>query len=422
MVIGKKIKDNQLPRLVLLLWLTTISGCAQRQLVRTTPQMDVASRFWIRVLLLEDIRSCTLYSASPFFVLDPKTHTPQARFAKPNTPIIARVSAGSITIGGRTFGTSEVIILPDAPHIFNLNGSAYRGKLKLALNPDGSSFSAINLVPLEPYLAGVVGAEMPHYWEPAALKAQAIAARTYCLYIKQRFGANRSWDLKKTQANQVYRGLKAESDQVWHAVNQTKGLVLVCRSHPNDTADELFPAYYSSACGGHTENSRNVFGDSFEPLVGVPCPYCKDVAKPGIFFWPMAQFDMADITSRLLQRYPKLKRLGRITSITASARSDYGRFSRLTSVKLTGSTGKTDFLRAEDLRLTIDPTGRIFKSTICKIVPMGEKLAFVSGRGYGHGVGMCQCGAQAMARAAKTARQILFYYYPGSKIVNVYGF
>jgi stage II sporulation protein D len=51
---------------------------------------------------------------------------------------------------------------------------------------------------------------------------------------------------------------------------------------------------------------------------------------------------------------------------------------------------------------------------------MGDKWAFLLGRGYGHGVGMCQCGAQAMARQGKTARQILFYYYPGSNIVRVY--
>ncbi len=69
---------------------------------------------------------------------------------------------------------------------------------------------------------------------------------------------------------------------------------------------------------------------------------------------------------------------------------------------------------------SIDPTGRKLKSTICSIINMGDKWAFLSGRGYGHGVGMCQCGAQGMARQGKTAEQILFHYYPGSKIVRVY--
>jgi stage II sporulation protein D len=54
------------------------------------------------------------------------------------------------------------------------------------------------------------------------------------------------------------------------------------------------------------------------------------------------------------------------------------------------------------------------------MIDMGDKWAFVRGRGFGHGVGMCQCGAEGMARQGKTAQQILSYYYPGSSIVRVY--
>ena len=61
--------------------------------------------------------------------------------------------------------------------------------------------------------------------------------------------------------------------------------------------------------------SQQVFGDSFEPLAGVPCPYCKDVAKLSFFFWPMAQFSKTTITTTLLERYPKLKQLGEIINI-----------------------------------------------------------------------------------------------------------
>ena len=78
------------------------------------------------------------------------------------------------------------------------------------------------------------------------------------------------------------------------------------------------------------------------------------------------------------------------------------------------------FLRAEDLRLSLDPGGRKIKSTTCKIISMGDDFAFVSGRGFGHGVGMCQNGAQGLARKGKNSREILFYYYPNSEIVPVY--
>jgi stage II sporulation protein D len=384
--------------------------------------MDIKAQFWVRVLLLDDVTECTLKTRSPFGVGTMDDSIAIRRyFGQVHVPTGVSVSAGRITIGGQSFTSNEVTISPAEPYIFNLNGEDYRGKLTLIINSDGKSLDAVNLVPLEPYLAGVVAAEMPSYWERAALQAQTIAARTYCLYMKKRFGMNRRWDVKKTQANQVYLGVKAESSHVWEAVNRTYGEVLVCKEAGG--TEDIFPAYYSSACGGHTENSKHVFGDSFEALAGVACPYCKDVAKPNLFFWPMAKFDKTKVTNKLLQKYPNLKRLGEITNIKTAKQSDYqgnyGRYSRLTSVKLIGSKGKSDFLRAEDLRLTIDPSGRKIKSTICQIVNWGDKWAFISGRGYGHGVGMCQCGAEGMARKSKTAKQILHHYYPNSRILTI---
>jgi stage II sporulation protein D len=382
--------------------------------------MDIEPQFWVKVLLLDNVEACTLKIASSFSITDDpnlQTLLPTARFDQIDAPISIQLINGEITIGGRPFMNDEVIIFPDEPYIFNLNGDAYRGKLKLIIKPDGGSFDAINLVPPDAYLAGVVGAEMPSYWEPEALKAQAIAARTYCFYIKKRFGSNRKWDMRKTAAHQVYRGVSAESTQIWDAVNQTKGQVLVCKQ--NDGTENIFPTYYSSTCGGHTENSKNVFGDSFEPLIGVPCPYCKNVARPNMFIWPMIQFDNTYVIKRLLTRYPNLKHLGKITNIESVEPSNYENFSRLTKIKLHGSNGKSDFLRAEDFRLAIDPTGRKLQSAICRIVKRGDKWEFSSGRGWGHGVGMCQCGAQGMARQGKNAKQILYHYYPDSKISTI---
>jgi stage II sporulation protein D len=406
---------------ILLLFLLIISGCKKRQLTTPTVQMDIEPQFWIRVLLLDDVTACTLKTVSPLSIIndqtDPQTQNTEVRLNQSNVPMSIELIDGGITIAGQTFAYDRLIIFPDDPYIFNLNGNDYRGKLKLIVDPNGTSFDIINMVPPEPYLAGVVGAEMPSYWEPEALKAQTIAARTYCFYVKKRFGTNRDWDMKQTEAHQVYRGLAAESAQIWHAVNETRGRVITCKL-PDGTED-IFPAYYSSTCGGHTENSKNVFGDSFVPLIGVPCPYCQDVAKPKYFFWPMIQFDEDDITIRLKERYSQLKQLGKIINITILDQSDYGEFSRLTKIKLHGSTGKNDFLRAEDFRLAIDPTGRKLRSTICQIMKLSDKWAFFSGRGWGHGVGMCQCGAEGMARDGKNTKQILSYYYPRSKITTM---
>ena len=396
------------------LWVITFFGCLKRQAARPTPQMDAPPQFWINVLLLDDVKNCTLRAACPLAITDQQT---QIRFEQADTPIKAEVGGGKITIAGQLFTGNELIITAEPPCIFELNGDRYRGKLKLITNPDGESFDAVNLVPVEPYLAGVVGAEMPDYWEPQALEAQAIACRTYSLYIKKRFGSSRRWDVTKTQANQVYLGVAAESAHTWEAIDKTSGQVLVCKQN---STEDIFPAYYSSNCGGHTEDSEKVFGDTFESLAGVNCPYCKKTAKPTFFYWPMVEFDKTYVTNKLVQNYPKLKELGEITGVIPVGQSSYGDFSRTTLIKLIGSAGKWDLLRAEDFRLTIDPSGRKIKSTIFQIADMGKKWAFVLGRGCGHGVGMCQCGAQAMARESKTAEEILSYYYPGSKIINIY--
>jgi stage II sporulation protein D len=422
--------------------------------------MGIESRFWIRVLLLDNVAECTIEVPSAFRLSatdpSPGTQADQPQTEPLRSPTKITLAGGQLLLDTAPLADKEVVLSPEPPYLFGLNSHKYRGRLKLVVNRDGKSFDAINLVPLEPYLAGVVGAEMPTYWEPQALRAQAIAARTYCLFIKNRFGTNRSYNVSRTQASQVYGGIGAESSQVWDAVNSTCGQILISpeprpeagavsdfglgsksrvttvriaddrrKSNPqsaiiNPQFRGLFPAYFSSTCGGHTTGGEEVFGDSFAPLKGVPCPYCKDVAKLGLFYWPMATFERTTVTKQLLEKYPKLSVLGEIADLAAIEESCYGSYSRLTRIRLTGTTGRTDTLRAEDLRLALDPSGRKIKSTICRIVPWGNGWAFVSGRGWGHGVGMCQCGAEGMARLGRDAEAILRHYYSGAEIVNVY--
>lgn len=385
--------------------------------------MDVEARFWVRVLLTGDATECTVTAPSAMYVSrygsSAATGVAGPMAASLDTSVKITLADGRLLFGATPQPGDEVTIGTERPHVFTLNKRSYRGKLRLAVNADRQTFSAVNFVPLEPYLAGVVGAEMYKYWEPEALKAQAIAARTYCLYTKDRFGANRDWDVSSTQASQVYRGIGAESTQVWKTVRDTHGMILVSGGR-GPAEGRRFPAYYSSICGGHTEDCRPVFGEAFAPLQAVPCPYCKDVARLGLFFWPMAQYDRRTVTRRLTERYASLEALGEIQDIVVIDKSTYGEFARLTKVRLVGATGKTDVLRGEDLRLALDPTGRKIQSTVCKIVPWGDGWAFLSGRGWGHGVGMCQCGAEGMARLGKTAREILQHYYPGSEIANIY--
>ncbi len=416
--------------------LVLLRGCEHRQIMRPTPQMGIESRFWVRVRLLNNVAECT-FEAPSACRITPTDSGQEPQIGAPaleplHDPTRITLAGGRLMLGETPLEGEEVVLSPEKPYVFGLNGHKYRGRLKLIVKQEGRSFDAINLVPLEPYVAGVIGEEMPYYWEAEALRAQAIAARTYCLFIKNRFGTNRNYDVSRTQSSQVYGGIGAESAPIWDAVNSTCGQVLMAPeliAENGGIADSkiadpqlrgLFPAYYSSACGGHTSSSKEVFGDSFGPLQGVSCPYCKDVAKLALFYWPPAPFDRETVTRHLLHRYSKLNALGEISEITATAESYCGPFSRMTRIRLTGTTGKTDTLRAEDLRLTLDPTGLKIKSAACQIVPWGDGWAFVSGRGWGHGVGMCQHGAEGMARLGNDAEAILQYYYPGAKLVNVY--
>jgi stage II sporulation protein D len=419
-------------RLVLLAAVAAaIVGCRQRDIVRPTPQMDAEAQFWVRVLLLSGATECTLEIPADFRVRaaagERAVSGLHSHIARTDEPVAVRLHNGQLVVSGLAVRQDDLLIEPASPHVFRLNGDGYRGRLQLSVDRDGTTFDAVNLVPLEPYLAGVVGAEMPHHWEPEALRAQAIAARTYCLYIKNRFGVHRSYDVGRTEASQVYKGVGGESSQVWAAVNATRGMVLVAkdpaeaaRQAPGLLGRGLFPAYYSSVCGGHTAGSQSVFGDSFSTLQAVPCPYCKDVARLGLFFWPMVYLDRDTVRQRLTARYPKLAALGPIETILVQDQTDYERFSRLTRVRLIGRTGRSDTLRAEDFRLALDPTGRKIKSTLCQLVPWADGWAFLAGRGWGHGAGMCQHGAQGMAMLGSTAEDILLHYYAGAKIVNVY--
>jgi stage II sporulation protein D len=397
------------------------TGCRRHKPTKPTPDIKTDEQYWVRVLLLDNIQECSLRVDSDFSI-EQEDNPPQSKKVTTNykshgKSFVVGIIDGQLTIFDQNNVSSQIIISPDKPYVFNLNDKPYRGKARIILNPDGTSFDVINLLPLESYIAGVAGAEMPDYWEPEALKCQVIAARTYCLFIKKRFGKNRLWDLNKTAANQVYLGMEAESPSVWKAVNETSGMVLTCRQ--NNGTQDIFPAYYSSTCGGHTENSENVFGDSYEPLKGVECGYCKKIAKPEIFFWPDIEFEKADIIKKLANRYPNLSRLGDNVEFSVDKQSDYEGFSRITRMKISGPNNISEFLRAEDFRLVIDPSGQKIKSTACKLNSSDNKMVVSNGRGWGHGVGMCQCGVQGMAREGKKAEEILEYYYPGSKILKI---
>ncbi|MGI8642283.1 MAG: SpoIID/LytB domain-containing protein [Pyrinomonadaceae bacterium] len=142
-----------------------------------------------------------------------------------------------------------------------LNGKAYRGRIEVFVNSRGS-LTVVNAVSLEDYLLGVVPNELS-LPQIEAQKAQAVAARTYAIANIGQFG-KQGFDLLPTVRSQVYNGYSSESKMGTQAVLETRGIVATYQGKP-------ITAYYTSTCGGRTENSENVF-DTKEPyLRGVEC-------------------------------------------------------------------------------------------------------------------------------------------------------
>lgn len=142
-----------------------------------------------------------------------------------------------------------------------LNGKAYRGKIEVFVNARGS-LTVVNVVPIEDYLLGVVPAELglPNL---EAQKAQAVAARTYAIANIGTYG-KQGFDMVPTIWSQVYKGVSIETKMGTMAVQQTRGMVATYQGKP-------IMAYFTSTCGGRTEDGGNIFDHSEPYLKGVEC-------------------------------------------------------------------------------------------------------------------------------------------------------
>ena len=141
------------------------------------------------------------------------------------------------------------------------NGKAYRGRIEVFVNSRGS-LTVVNVVPIEDYLLGVVPSELG-LPQLEAQKAQAVAARTYAIANINGF-ISQGFDLLPTVSSQVYKGVSIETQMGTLAVRETRGIVATYKGKP-------ITAYYTSTCGGRTENSENIFNHAEPYLRGVEC-------------------------------------------------------------------------------------------------------------------------------------------------------
>jgi stage II sporulation protein D len=180
------------------------------------------------------------------------------------------IEVGDDTVLVRPMG--EAIDIEAGPSPFRVNGSAYRGAIDVLSGED--RFTVVNELELEAYLLGVVPNELwPGVFpQIEALKAQAVAARTYIIRNLGQFEAQ-GFDICATDQCQVYRGLDSEHPLSTQAIEETRGLIATYDGEP-------IQAFYSSTCGGRTENSENVFGQAIPYLVSTICHYEHSEPEP----------------------------------------------------------------------------------------------------------------------------------------------
>lgn len=241
--------------------------------------------------------------------------------------------------------------------------------------------------PLEKYVAHVLSGEVSPSWPMEALKAQAIAVRSFALRkISER--SNQKFDVHSTVLSQVY---KKNTQKIFlDAAKETFGMSLSYNGYFAET-------YFHSTCGGSIASAQSVWGSNVEYLQPKTCGYCH---KSPTFSWK-AHIPLKELTRGLGFKVSNLK----ILSYEKDRVKDF----------LVNGSKK---ISGQDLRMKVGPMK--IKSTKISSLSIDKNNLYMEGNGFGHGVGMCQYGALQMAKEGNNFKDILKFYYPKTKLIKFY--
>ena len=284
--------------------------------------------------------------------------------------------------------------------ISTYDNKSYRGALRLV--PRKNRLDVINRVTVEEYLQGVVPEEMPPEWNAEAVKAQAVAARTYALHQRKRHGKE-GFDVCATTHCQQYGGVAAERTAANQAVKATAGEVL-------QSQGALVDALFHTDSGGMTENSEDVWGSRID---------CLRAAKElRMETYPWEKNVTAQQLGELLAK--RGKNIGEIKKIELSpirigkAGKDRTISGRVKSVTFVGKHGRAS-MTGNDLRSMLGLKSTLFSMSL------NRHVVFIKGYGWGHGLGMSQYGAKAYADSEHwDYKKILQHYYHGVELKKLY--
>ncbi|WP_019508919.1 SpoIID/LytB domain-containing protein [Pleurocapsa sp. PCC 7319] len=338
----------------------------------------------LRVAIQKNVDSLKVGSSTAAIVRDGAGK--QIGSLSPMSALAAQPQKQGIAINNR-LGAGELIIEPQDNGYVWIGDRWYRGRTRLIRQ--GSNITAINHVDLEHYLYSVVGAEAVSTWPIEALKAQAVAARSYALY-KRNTEANNIYDLDTTISTQVYKGLDSEYTTTHEAVNGTLGQIMTYNN-------EVILAAFHSSSGGHTENVEDIWTS--------PLPYLRAVIdydhQSPVFEWQQV-IPVSRIQSLVAG-------VGQIKGLQPAQMTPHG---RVVTMKVTGDRGSAT-VSGKKLRKALD-----LRSTLFRVSTDGNNLR-VRGRGFGHGLGLSQWGAYYLAKQGVNYHQILVHYYQNASLTRL---
>ncbi len=308
-----------------------------------------------------------------------------------NTDWLVGASGGKLTLGGLDTGSPVLSLPPSLGSAVDIAGRRYRGGL--TLRAVRGEVQAINVVDIEEYLRGVLPAEMPPLWPQAAVRAQAIIARTYAA---ARIDPSAAYDLCATTQCQVYEGTAREHPLADAAIQATRAQVVV-------SAGKLADTYFSSDSGGYTASSLEAWGRDVPYLRAQPDPASPGASKPWVITVPLSR--VQDVAGRYNVN------VGRLEGVTVSAASPSGRVASLT---LSGSAGRKVLAGANAGGFVRSLGARSSRVTL-SVTPGTDGLT-LTGTGSGHGVGLSQWGARRLAETGLSELALLSFYYPGASV------
>jgi len=317
------------------------------------------------------------------------------------TPGHGTVMHDSVTIVPMSGGMSAVVRMD---HASKPSWRHYHGYV--TVRPDtNSTLSLVNTVNLEDYLYGVIPAEIGADVPLEAMKAQAIAARTYALKNRGRFGAY-GFDIDDTTRSEGYYGVDGETPQSTEAVNDTRGLVLTY-------GGALIEASFSTDSGGVTACDTTGACPYFQAVHDGPSSdqdYAEN-SKTHHWSFTLPQAQLAAVLSRDSRTS--------VSTFASLSIDGYDSSGRITTATVHGTNGEAKSVNGPVLRQVVGYDR--MRSTRVKLTRASDGSYQFTGSGWGHGLGMSQLGAVDMASAPynKTCREILSHYYIGAQLTAV---